>query len=245
MSAAQSPNGRQPREVEVVKASFPFTGLWLVQNSPARRVPSHGSELFGERYAIDFVGVDDRHQSATIRDWRTLLSSEPPDRFVGFGRRILAPVPGIVAAVHDGESDHPARRSQLALIRYAFGQASRMRQGLGAIAGNHVIISQDRGSHLALVHLKAGSIRVSVGQEVAEGEHLADCGNSGNSTAPHLHMQAMDRADPTSASGLPLLFRRFREWQRGANGFVDRQLGVPAEGSIIEPLPIGPLAAFS
>jgi len=245
MSAAQSPNGRQPREVEVVKASFPFRGLWLVQNSPARRVPSHGSELFGERYAIDFVGVDDRHHSATIRDWRTLLSSEPPDRFVGFGRRILAPVPGVVAALHDGESDHPARRSQLALIRYAFGQASRMRQGLGAIAGNYVIISQARGSHVALVHLKAGSIRVSVGQEVAEGEHLGDCGNSGNSTEPHLHMQAMDRADPTSASGLPLLFSRFREWQSGASGFVDRELAVPAEGSIIEPLPIGPLAAFS
>jgi murein DD-endopeptidase MepM/ murein hydrolase activator NlpD len=32
------------------------------------------------------------------------------------------------------------------------------------------------------------------------------CGNSGNSTEPHLHVQAMDSADPARASGVPLSF---------------------------------------
>jgi hypothetical protein len=64
----------------VVELALPFTGLWRAQNSPARRVPSHGSELFGERYAIDFVGVDHRHRTAGTRDWRTFLATEPPGR---------------------------------------------------------------------------------------------------------------------------------------------------------------------
>jgi murein DD-endopeptidase MepM/ murein hydrolase activator NlpD len=220
-----------------VEVTFPFTGLWLVQNSPARRVPSHGTELFGEKYAIDFVGVDDRHRSSPIRDWRTTFSKEPPERFVGFGRPLLAPVAGQVAGVHDGEPDHEARRSQLALIPYAFGQASRIRQGIGAIAGNHVVISVSEGLHVALVHLKRGSIRVSPGQRVDKGQHLADCGNSGNSTEPHVHLQVMDQADPSSAQGVPMVFDRFREWRRDAPGFVDRQIGIPVEGSVIEPFP--------
>ncbi|MFZ0013615.1 MAG: peptidoglycan DD-metalloendopeptidase family protein [Acidimicrobiia bacterium] len=233
---AASAHRTEPTPVEVC---FPFTGLWLVENSPARRVPSHGSELFGERYAIDFVGVDDDHRSTSVRDWRTYLSNEPPERFTGFGRPILAPVEGRVAVAHDGESDHEGRRSQLALIRYAFGQASRVRSGIGAIAGNHLVISTAGGVHVALVHLKARSLRVSLGDEVFVGQHLADCGNSGNSTEPHVHMQAMDSADPESAHGLPMTFSRFREWPRAGAQSVDRDGGMPGEGSVVEPLTTG------
>lgn len=53
-----------------VVLALPFTHRWVVQNSPARRVPSHGTDLLGQRYAIDFVGVDDRHRTAPKRDWR-------------------------------------------------------------------------------------------------------------------------------------------------------------------------------
>jgi hypothetical protein len=74
-----------------------------------------------------------------------VFSKEPPERFVGFGRPLFAPIGGQVAGVHDGEPDHEARRSQLALIPYAFGQASRIRQGIGAIAGNHLVISVAEG----------------------------------------------------------------------------------------------------
>jgi Peptidase family M23 len=172
---------------------LPFTGRWAVQNSPARRVPSHGIDLLGQRYAIDFVGVDDQHRTAPVRDWRTLLATEPPERFFAYGRPILAPADGLVVAVHDGEIDHEARRSQLALVPYALGQASRLRQGVGAVAGNHVAIGlRDSGAYAALCHLRAGSIRVGVGDEVAAGQQIAECGNSGNSTQPHVHVQVMD-----------------------------------------------------
>ncbi|NUT34474.1 MAG: M23 family metallopeptidase [Hamadaea sp.] len=215
--------------------ALPFDGRWLVQNSPARRVPSHGTDLWGERYAIDFVGVDEHHRTADRRDWRTLLSTEPPQRFVSFGRPVLAPADGVVVAVHDGEPDHPARRSQLSLLPYALGQAGRLRQGIGAIAGNHVVIELgDSGAYAALVHLRAGSLRVARGSAVRTGEQLAECGNSGNSTQPHLHIQVMDSPDPNTARGMPMAFRDFREWPRGGESLLHRT-GMPAEGAVVEP----------
>jgi hypothetical protein len=188
------------REIEV---SLPFAGPWLARNSPARRVPSHGSDLFGERFAIDFVGVDRRHRTADRRDWRTFLATEPAERFFAFGQPILAPADGIVVEVHDGEIDHLGRRSQLALVPYALGQSARLRQGVGAIAGNYLIIAlRDSHAFVALAHLRAGSLRVAAGEEVTAGQQVAACGNSGNSTQPHVHMQVMDSADLSVARGV-------------------------------------------
>ena len=221
------------REVVI---SLPFEGRWLTQNSPARRVPSHGTDLLGGRYAIDFVGVDDRHRTADHRDWRTLLSSEPVERFVAFGRPILAPADGVVVQVHDGEIDHEARRSQLTLVPYMLGQAGRLRQGVPGIAGNYLTIElRDSGAYIALAHLRAGSIRVALGEAVKVGQQVAECGNSGNSTQPHVHLQVMDSPDLAMAQGVPMAFRRFREWPRGAKQFQIRESRLPAERTIVEP----------
>jgi len=220
--------------------SLPFAGRWMARNSPARRVPSHGTDLWGGRYAIDFVGVDDRHRTADRRDWRTVLTTEPVERFFAYGRPILAPAHGIVVQVHDGEIDHVSRRSQLTLVPYALGQRARLRQGAGAIAGNHVIIAlQHTGAYVALAHLRTGSIRVAVGEKVTAGQPIAECGNSGNSTQPHVHLQVMDNADVSVARGVPMAFRRFREWPRGARstGSEIRECGLPGEGAVVEPLP--------
>jgi hypothetical protein len=226
--------GSSNRELVI---ALPFAGLWLATNSPARRVPSHGTNLLGERYAIDFTGVDDRHRSAASTDWRTWLGTEPADRFVGFGRKILAPADGIVVALHDGEIDHVGRRSQLALVPYALGQRGRLRQGVGAIAGNHLVIAlPGGGAFLALVHLKAGSIRVAVGETVTTGQPLAECGNSGNSTQPHVHLQIMDSQHLSVAQGLPMAFRSFREWPGGGKPSRHREFGLPGEGAVVEPI---------
>ena len=154
-SYAASMTERLPaRSSREIVLSLPFAGLWLARNSPARRVPSHGTDMLGERYAIDFIGVDHRRRTADRRDWRTVLASEPAERFFGYGRPILAPADGTVIEVHDREIDHVGRRSQLTLAPYALGQAARLRQGVGAIAGNYVIIGlRDEGVFVALVHL--------------------------------------------------------------------------------------------
>ncbi|SHN88900.1 Peptidase family M23 [Geodermatophilus obscurus] len=225
------------RGAQEVEISLPFTGRWLVENSPARRVPSHGTDLFGERYAIDFVGVDDRHRTAGTRDWRTLLATEPPERFVAFGRPVLAPGDGTVVHVHDAEPDHEARRSQLALVPYALGQAGRLRRGAGAVAGNHVVVHLiESGTFVLLAHLQLDSVRVSPGQEVLDGQQIARCGNSGNSTQPHVHLQVMDGADPFVARGVPMTFRHFREWPARTGQPQVRGRGMPGEGAVVEPV---------
>jgi hypothetical protein len=222
--------------INEVVLSLPFAGRWLVRNSPARRIPSHGTDLLGERYAIDFIGVDHGRRTADRRDWRTLLATEPPERFFAFGQPILAPADGVVVEAHDGEIDHEARRSQLALVPYALGQRGRLRQGVHAIAGNYLIISlRDSGAFAALVHLRSGSIRVTVGESVTTGQPIADCGNSGNSTQPHVHVQVMDSPDLSIAQGVPMAFRHFREWRRGAKRFQLKASGLPAEGAVVEP----------
>src|SRR5919106_2957228 len=146
---------------------LPFRGTWLARNSPARRVPSHGTHMFATTYAMDFIAVRGR-RTATTRDWRTLMSTEPVERFFAFGQPILAPATGRVVSVHDGEADHVARRSQLTLVLYALTQAARVRGGAGAIAGNHVILELgDHSGYVVLAHLRAGSIRVGKGESIA------------------------------------------------------------------------------
>lgn len=224
--------------IQEIVISLPFAGLWLARNSPARRIPSHGTDMLGERYAIDFIGVDHRRRTADRRDWRTFLASEPAERFLAYGRPILAPAYGTVVGLHDRERDHVGRRSQLTLVPYALGQAARLRQGVGAIAGNYLIIAlRDKGVFVALVQLQAGSIRVAIGEEVTVGRPVANCGNSGNSTQPHVHVQVMDSLDLSVAQGVPMAFRRFREWPRGAKHPQIRELSLPAEGAVVEPLP--------
>ncbi|MFB6609029.1 M23 family metallopeptidase [Agromyces sp. NPDC056379] len=215
--------------------ALPFSGTWMAQNSPARRVPSHGVDLFGERYAIDFVAVDRQRRTADRRDWRSIFATEPPERFRGFGLPILAPADGVVVAVHDGEPDHDGRRSQLALVPYALGQAGRLRNGVHAIAGNTVTIElRDGGAFVSLAHLRRGSIRVAAGDVIKVGQPIAECGNSGNSTEPHVHLQVMDRADPLHAEGLPLAFRSFTEWRPGSALPSTVETGIPGERSIVE-----------
>lgn len=194
--------------MEPVLLDFPFHGRWLTRNSPARRVPSHGTHRFGVTYAIDFVAVDARGRSAR-RTWRSLFSVEPPELFRGFGESVHAPAGGTVVIAHDGEPDHVARRSQVAIIPYALTQAGRVREGIAAIAGNHVVVAlSPAGPFVAVVHLRRGSVAVRPGDRVDAGEQVGQCGNSGNSTEPHVHVQVTDSTDWPTARGLPMAFRR-------------------------------------
>lgn len=185
-----------------VALAYPFTGRWLTQNSPANRVPSHGTTRFATSYAIDFVPVDDSGRSAPLT-WRSFTRPEPPSRFVGFGRPVLAPVDGVVVAVHDGEPDHDAFRG-LPSVRYALTQGRRAAQGWPALAGNHVMLEASGGAVVALCHLQQASVQVAVGEQVAVGQPVGRCGNSGNSTEPHVHLQVMSTTDVARAAAVPM-----------------------------------------
>ena len=187
-----------------VDLAYPFEGRWLTQNSPANRVPSHGTTLFATSFAIDFVPVDHGGRTAPIT-LTALFRPEPPERFPGFGRPIRAPVDGVVVARHDHEPDHPSFRG-LPSVGYALTQRRRAAAGWVELAGNHVIVETRDGPVVAVCHLRRGSVEVQVGQRVGRGDTLGSCGNSGNSTEPHVHLQAMDRMDVLDAFAVPITF---------------------------------------
>jgi murein DD-endopeptidase MepM/ murein hydrolase activator NlpD len=121
-------------------------------------------------------------------------------------------------------------------VPYLLTQGFRLRRGLTAVIGNHVILALDRhGPYVAMAHLRAGSIRVGVGDAVAVGQQLASCGNSGNSTQPHLHIQVMDSPELLNARGVPMVFRNYRASKRGEDRPREVQQGVPAHREVVEP----------
>lgn len=186
-----------------VDLAYPFVGRWLTQNSPADRVPSHGTTLFAASYAIDFVPVTDTGRTAPI-SFTSLVRPEPPGRFPGFGRPLLAPVEGIVVAAHDTEPDHASYRG-LPSVGYALTQRRRAAAGWVGLAGNHVLI-ETVGAVIAVCHLRQGSVAVRPGQRVHRGDMVGRCGNSGNSTEPHVHVQAIDDRDVERARAVSLTF---------------------------------------
>lgn len=214
--------------MDPVVLDLPLARPCLVQNSPARRVPSHGTTLMGSSHAIDLVPVDAAGLAAP-RGWRALFATEPPGRFPGFGVPVLAPAGGRVVAALDGLPDQVARRSAFTQFPFALGQPQRIRSGVPGVAGNHVVIEMPGGAFVALAHLRQGSVDVRVGETIPAGARIGECGNSGNSTEPHVHLQVMDAVNPALADGVPFVFRAFVE--RG----VARAMALPAEGSIIGP----------
>ncbi len=50
-------------------------------------------------------------------------------------------------------------------------------------------------------------VKFTEGSRVSAGQEMARCGNSGNSTEPHLHLQAISRLDVHRASAVPITLR--------------------------------------
>jgi hypothetical protein len=162
---------------------FPFRGTWLVQNSPANRLPSHGTTLFASCCAIDSVPVDQAGRSAPIV-LRSLTRSEPPERFPGFGRPILSPCDGVVVTTHDGLPDHHAYRGWSSL-GYALGQRRRATAGWIGLAGNHVAIDTGAPSSSSAIcgNTPSPSTPVSASASASPSPSAATPGTAPNPTS--------------------------------------------------------------
>ncbi|MFI1935142.1 M23 family metallopeptidase [Streptomyces sp. NPDC020330] len=213
---AAAPQGEPRPPVEV---DPPVTGRWKALNSPADKVPSHGTHVYGQTYAIDIVAEPETGEG------------EPPARpafgwvwpffrrnraFPAFGAPLLAVADATVVQASDGQRDHLSRNS-LAGVAYLMLIEGNVRSFVGVrrIVGNHVILDLGDGTYAAYAHARRGSIRVKAGDTVRAGQPIARCGNSGNTTEPHLHFQLMDGPDLDNARGVP---------------FTWRGVGVPANG---------------
>jgi len=212
------PSSRQAdeRSAHVVVAFILDGEDWLAVNSPADRVPSHGTDRLGQRYAYDFIRTDRRpgrhyHPAGWLR---TVLVGVPTRDCFGWGAAVLAPFPGMVVQALDGVEERsrvfPLRESLLALWNALTFTPAR----LPAILGNHVVMERD-GLFAAFAHLAPGSVSVQPGEEVGQGAIIGRVGHTGNSTTPHLHFQLMDRADPLTAQGIPCAFEAYDVWRNG------------------------------
>ncbi|NUO42348.1 MAG: M23 family metallopeptidase [Streptomyces sp.] len=200
---------------------IPVEGRWQALNGPATKVPSH-THGHAQTYAIDLTHHPERQPAPTFSPLWPL--ARRPHHYPAFGAPVLAPGDGVVVATGDGHRDHLTRTS---VPGYAYLFLEGFVRSLGRpgqLWGNHLVLELDSGVYAAFAHLRRGSLRVAVGDRVTVGEQLAECGNSGNSSEPHVHFQLMTGPDSETAQGLPFVWH-YRD-DEGA-----QHQGVPRDGT--------------
>ncbi|MBS3942847.1 MAG: M23 family metallopeptidase [Dethiobacter sp.] len=168
--------------------SLPFDGEWVVVNGGTDRSTSHSWGVPTQRYAYDFVILGDDGKSCAGEN--TILRN-----YHCYGKDVLAPADGVVADVKD---QYPDART--------FGNGS-VDHSVKDIRGNYVVIRHAEKEYSFIAHLLPKSIRVKVGQQVKCGEQIANCGNSGNTSEPHIHFHVQDGKSFYASAGLPVLFQ--------------------------------------
>ncbi len=185
------------------KLRLPFEGAAYVAWGGRRPHENYHVENVQQRYAYDFFLLEDHR-----------IRSGPGERnedYACWGRPILAPAEGVVRSVVDSlEDNRPGRMNP------------------AAPPGNYVIIDHGRGEHSVLAHLRRGSVLVRPGEQVDAGQPLGDCGNSGNSSAPHLHYHLQTDPHPGRGVGLPAQFRAYHAGGR------EIAAGEPVRGQIVQ-----------
>jgi hypothetical protein len=212
------------RELEdPVVVDFPLRGEWVAFNSPGDHVPSHGTDMLGQRFTFDFVRVDRRkgwhvHPASSLR---ANLIGFPVREAYAWGQPVHVPFDGEIVDAQDGYPERarvvPIREIALVLKNGFTYNPSRIR----SLVGNFVLARTD-GAFAAFAHLAPGSVSVTAGQPVRTGDLIARVGHTGNSTAPHLQFQLMDSPDIVTAQGIPCAFRRLeverdRHWELAEN----------------------------
>ncbi len=125
------------------------------------------------------------------------LRSENLGDYGCFGKTIVSPIEGTIINVINNNPDQTPSQHPI-LQANAFG--------------NHVVIEpKNTATKLILAHMKEGSIIVKKGMVIKEGEPIGQCGNSGNTSEPHVHIHyAITQQAPNGlyyTTGLPLYFR--------------------------------------
>jgi Peptidase family M23 len=176
-------------------------------------LPTNGTLRPPEKYAIDFIQLDAQGR-ALVGDLKDLHN------WPFYGADVLAAAAGKVVEVVDDLPDQVP------------GQLPSNITAADA-AGNHVIVDIGHRRFILYAHLIPGSVGVSEGQFVAQGQFLGRLGNSGNTDAPHLHFQVMNRPSALDANGLPFVFRRMELRGRFA-GTLDQLNTAAFSGGVLQ-----------
>jgi murein DD-endopeptidase MepM/ murein hydrolase activator NlpD len=179
---------------------------WVVANGCCNASPHRGAMLAfdqkllaTERYAIDWFRSDGKGHLVFPDKEHTKLTDFP-----AYDKPIISVDNGKVVDVVDKYPDvEPGKIDPDLTLKDA--------------GGNHVIVDIGGGRYAFYAHLKPNSITVKEGERVRRGQVIARLGNSGNTTAPHLHFHVMDAPLPLGADhNLPYVIDSFRY-----QGFID------------------------
>lgn len=163
---------------------LPFEGTWQVFWGGRMPEQNYHAVDRGQRFALDLLVVEDGSTHAG--------DGLAPEDYHCWGRPILAPAAGVVAAVTDGLPD----------------------QTPGSMdpenpAGNHVVLDLGNDEFAFLAHLRRGSVTVKPGARVESGQEIGRCGNSGNTSEPHLHIHLQTTPVLGEGEGLPAFFNAY------------------------------------
>ncbi len=225
---------------EPIIVEFPLRGEWLSPNTPGSKIPSHGTNQLGTRYAYDFIQVDWERKGLPaygVSLLQYLFGGVPLNEYYCWGKEIYAPCNGIIVKAEDGYKER-ARTRLLSDISNAYNHSHYFdpeKNNVQSVAGNYVIIEKGNKIYAALCHLQTGSIQVSVGQSIKKGDVIGKIGHSGNSFSPHLHFQLMDSIDIATANGLPCAFEEYElfksdTWVRVTNGIPQNKDRIRSTG---------------
>jgi len=163
---------------------LPFNGTWWVFWGGNTDIQNYHVVAPDQRHAYDIV---------IAKDGKDYHDSPNENRnYYDFGQHILAPADATVVEAVDGIAENVP------------GSLNADKP-----AGNHVILDCGNGEYLVMAHFKDHSIRVKTGDKVTKGEFIAECGNTGNSSEPHLHIHLQNGPTLFKATGLPLVFTDF------------------------------------
>lgn len=168
-----------PRSEDHVEITPPFTGNWYVFHGGNSALLNHHYFAGSQKYALDLILAEDGKlplkNVTDLKQYRT------------FGSVLYSPVDGEVVAVENSLPDQKIGESDLKNL-----------------VGNYVVIKTKSDIFLLMAHLQYQSVEVTEGDYLKFGQEIAKIGNSGNTSQPHLHIQAMTEADFLSASSKPV-----------------------------------------
>ena len=168
------------------KMKLPFKGEWSVTWGGDTKEQNYHVESVAQKNAFDILIKDE--QGSTHKG-----SGESNEDYYAFGKELYAPCDGEVVLVVDGVKDNiPGVLNPI------------------YIPGNTVIIKTATGEYAFFAHFKQHSIVVMQGQKVTTGALLGLCGNSGNSSEPHLHFHLQNTEDMTKATGAKCFFDQLK-----------------------------------
>ena len=168
-------------ERNYTKMIFPFKEeAFVFWGGETKEANYHMSDI-NQQYAYDILMV--ANGSSYHGD------PKKNESYFVFGKDIIAPCDAKVVKVIEGINDNTP------------GITNK-----NDLTGNTIILETAKKEYILFAHIKSKSIRVREGDLVQQGQIIGQCGNSGNTTQAHLHMQLQNTTDVLNTVGAKLYF---------------------------------------